>query len=162
MSIAINKTILRGGLILYQSKEGYRFTEDAVSVSSFCDAKGKETVLDLGCGNGIILLLLYAVEKDLSLFGIELREEAYNLALLNMKENGINAEIIRGDAMKASAYFKRNRFDHIVANPPYFPVNRCRLPQKQEIAAAKTELYWSAETMFREAFTLLKAKERYL
>ena len=158
MTAAVNKTVLRDGLFLYQSEEGYRFTEDALRVAAFCAVREKEKVLDLGCGNGIILLLLYAEEKELSLCGIELREEAYRLAVLNMKENGVDAEIIKGDAMNASAFFKPESFDRVVVNPPYFPVDRCRLPQNPEIAAAKTELYWSAEAMFREAFALLKAK----
>lgn len=158
MTVAADKTTLRDGLFLYQAKAGYRFTEDALCVAAFSNAHGKEKVLDFGCGNGIILLLLYAEAKDLSLYGIELREEAYELALLNMKENSVHAGIIKGDAMKASAYFEHESFDRVVVNPPYFPVDRCRLPQNPEIAAAKTELYWSNEKMFREAFTLLKAE----
>lgn len=84
-------------------------------------------VLDLGTGTGAIALAL-AVERPLwSVMGVDRVAEAVTLAQQNAKRNQIhNARFI------TSFWFtslKQQRFDLIVSNPPYIPVDDRHLRQ---------------------------------
>ena len=110
----------------------------------------------MGCGSGVIPLLLLGREPSLAVCGIEMMRSPYELAKENIRENGVKAEIIRGDAMKAASLLGEGIFDLILSNPPYYPVESCRLPRNEEIAAAKAEICWDQKTMMEQAFSLLK------
>jgi len=145
-----------GGFRLKQPKKGYRFSLDAPLLGALVPLEHTKTVLDLGCGSGVLPLLLLGRNPALRVTGMEIRETPYALALENAKANGIDAEWILGDAMKAAELLKDRSFDLILSNPPYYPVDACRPPQNEDIAAAKTERYWDQKTMFQQAFDLLK------
>ena len=53
----------RNGYRIIQNPERFCFGMDAVLLSSFAKAKSGERVLDLGCGNGIIPILMEAKTK---------------------------------------------------------------------------------------------------
>lgn len=150
-----------GGFRLLQPKKGYRFAVDAPLLAAMVPLAEGMSVLDLGCGSGVLPLLLLGREPSLKVSGIELRQKAFELAVRNMKENRAEVSVVLGDAMKAGAYFSPSSFDLIVSNPPYYPVGSCRLPKDEEIAAAKTELYWDPKIMMEQAFSLLKDEGRF-
>ena len=50
----------RNGYGIIQNPERFCFGMDAVLLSSFAKAKSGERVLDLGCGNGIVPILMEA------------------------------------------------------------------------------------------------------
>lgn len=83
------------------------------------DLKGNEKMLDLFCGCGSIgLYLAGRVEQVL---GVELNEEAIELAKLNAALNSIeNAEFMAGDARRLLVDLLEDghRFDLIVTDPP--------------------------------------------
>lgn len=145
-----------GGFRLLQPKEGYRFSVDAVLLAAFPSFSPGETVLDMGCGSGVLPLLMLGREPSLKVSAVELMDKAYALAVENRRCNGVSFDLFHGDAMKATELFPEGFFDHIVSNPPYYPVGRCRLPRDPDIAAAKTELYWDQKTMLEQAFLLSK------
>ena len=150
-----------GGFRLLQPKKGYRFAVDAPLLAAMVPLAEGMSVLDLGCGSGVLPLLLLGREPSLKVSGIELRQKAFELAVRNMKENRAEVSVVLGDAMKAGEYFPPSSFDLIVSNPPYYPVGSCRLPKDEEIAAAKTELYWDPKIMMEQAFSLLKEEGRF-
>ena len=145
-----------GGFRLKQPKKGYRFSLDAPLLGALVPLEHTKTVLDLGCVSGVLPLLLLGRNPDLRVTGMEIRETPFALALENAKANGIDAEWILGDAMKAAELLKDRSFDLILSNPPYYPVDACRPPQNEDITAAKTERYWDQKTMLEQAYTLLK------
>ena len=49
--------ILNGRLQVFQNKKGYRFTLDSILLAHFVSLKPRARVIDLGCGNGIIVLI---------------------------------------------------------------------------------------------------------
>lgn len=150
-----------GGFRLYQPKKGYRFSMDAPLLAALVPLGPRMTVLDFGCGSGVLPLLLLGREPSLQVSGIELRQRAFELAKKNMMANRVAVSLVHGDAMKADAYFPAASFDLIVSNPPYYPVGSGRLPQNEEVAAAKTELFWQPKVMMEQAFSLLKEDGRF-
>ena len=150
-----------GGFRLFQPKKGYRFSLDAPVLAALAPVTPGMSVLDLGCGGGVLSLLLLGQEPSLKVSGIELRQKAFDLAVRNMEYNRVDVRLVRGDAMKAASYFTPGSFDLILSNPPFYSADQCRLPKDEEVAAAKTELYWSQGIMMKQVFSLLKEGGRF-
>jgi tRNA1Val (adenine37-N6)-methyltransferase len=111
---------LCGRLHLWQPLKGYRAATDPVLLAAACPARPGETVLDLGCGVGAAALCLGHRVPSLTLFGLELQEDYAALARRNATENGIPFQVETGDLAAMPASLKHS-FDHVIANPPYYP-----------------------------------------
>jgi tRNA1(Val) A37 N6-methylase TrmN6 len=74
-------------------------------------------ILDVGCGCGILGLLLKRDFPSIKLSAIDIQEEHVFLTLKNVQENALNANIILGDFAK---YKFGDKFDFIVSNPPFY------------------------------------------
>lgn len=148
-------TTLNNGYKLIQKKDGFRFSVDAVILSDFFSPTKKGKILDIGCGNGIIPILLYSKGKGEDITGVEIQEENCELALKNVKLNNLEEYIkIENDDVKE--YSKGNTFDYIISNPPYMEVDG----KKQNILSCKSiarhELTLNLYDLIRNAKRLLK------
>lgn len=148
-------TTLNNGYKLIQKKDGFRFSVDAVILSDFFSPTRKGKILDIGCGNGIIPILLYSKGKGEDITGVEIQEENCELALKNVKLNNLEDYIkIENDDVKE--YPKGNTFDYIISNPPYMEVDG----KKQNILSCKSiarhELTLNLYDLIRNAKRLLK------
>lgn len=148
-------TMLNNGYKLIQKKDGFRFSVDAVILSDFFSPTKKGKILDIGCGNGIIPILLYSKGKGEEITGVEIQEENCELALKNVKLNNLEEYIkIENDDVKE--YPKGNTFDYIISNPPYMEVDG----KKQNILSCKSiarhELTLNLYDLIRNAKRLLK------
>lgn len=148
--------LLVNGYHLLQKRDGYRFSLDAVLLASFPTLKAGERVLDLGCGSGVLPLLLLGRERELRITGLELLADVCALARRNMAENQADVNVVCGDMRECGDYFEAHSFDLIVTNPPFYPGPCCRPPQNGEIAIAKTERCWDQERLMAMAAKLLK------
>ncbi len=71
------------------------------------------TVLDLGCGYGVIGIVLQKIyQAAVTMSDINMR--ALTLAQLNAEKNGVRVEIIKSDGFTSI----ESLYDHIVVNPP--------------------------------------------
>ena len=123
-------------LLIKQHPEMFRMNTDSKLLGQFMKVKKSDTVLDLGCNNGV--LMMYAsLHKPKHLYGVDLFEEALNLAKENLEANGItNFDLIQGDATEV----KLPSVDVIVCNPPYFKtVDEHRKNDNPYRAAARHE-----------------------
>ena len=111
---------LCGKLHLWQPLAGYRAATDAVLLAAACPAEAGQSVLDLGCGVGAASLCLAARVPDLRLAGLELQPEYADLARRNALENGFEMQVETGDLAAMPRSLRRD-FDHVIANPPYYP-----------------------------------------
>lgn len=111
---------LCGRLHLWQPEKGYRAANDAVLLAAACPATTGQSVLDLGCGAGAASLCLAARVPGLMQAGLELQEDYADLARRNAAENGIALEVVTGD-LEAMPLDLRRGFDHVIANPPFYP-----------------------------------------
>ncbi|CAM4262979.1 tRNA1(Val) (adenine(37)-N6)-methyltransferase [Palleronia rufa] len=111
---------LGGRLILEQPARGYRAGIDPVLLAASVPATPGQSVLELGCGVGAALFCLGARVGGLDLTGLELQGGPAELARRNARTNGIAADIRCGDLARMPAALRQRRFDHVIANPPYF------------------------------------------
>ena len=95
---------------------------DSFLLSSLPRLKAGMQVLDLGCGSGLLGLLLLRRCPQISVTGIELDAHAAVLGLRNAEENQLSHRLTfrQGDLRDASA-IQANAFDLVICNPPYFP-----------------------------------------
>lgn len=144
-------------LPLWQRKDMFCMNTDTVLLGEQMVVKSGESVLDLGCNNGA--LLLYASRfSPASLTGVDLFPEALALAEENMQINGLEAELICADL----AEFRHLPFDVIVCNPPYFKTpDTDSINKNSFLAAARHEASCTLETLFAAGGHLLKDKGRF-
>ena len=111
---------LCGRLQLWQPLKGYRAATDPVLLAAACPAKPGDSVLDLGCGAGAAALCLAHRVPGLLLYGIELQAAYADLARRNAAHNGVQFHVETGDLIRMPTALKLG-FDHVIANPPYYP-----------------------------------------
>lgn len=129
---------LMGRLRLLQPARGYRAATDPVLLAAACPAKAGESVLDLGCGAGAAALCLATRVPGLALAGLELQPEYADLARRNATRNGIAMQVECGDITAIPATLRRG-FDHVIANPPYYPAAGSPSPVKLRDTALRAD-----------------------
>ncbi len=134
---------LCGKLRLWQPKSGYRAATDPVLLAAACRAVAGESVLDLGCGAGAASLCLGWRVPGLRLAGLEVQPSYAELARVNAQRNGIDLEVVVGDLADMPAALRRP-FDHVIANPPYYPRGGSASPQPGRDTALRAEVPVSA------------------
>jgi tRNA1(Val) A37 N6-methylase TrmN6 len=112
---------LGGRLVLRQPRHGYRAATDPVFLAAACPAKAGETVLELGCGVGAASLCLAVRVPGLRLTGVERQAEYAALARENAVRAGADLTVIEADLTALPSDLRQVSFDHVIANPPYFP-----------------------------------------
>lgn len=94
--------------------QGSLFLCEAVLVH--CGAKAFEKVLDLGCGNGLISLVLAKTFTSSEFIATDNNITATTLCELNFANNNVKGSVILGDCADTS---ESKQFDLIVSNPPF-------------------------------------------
>lgn len=130
---------LCGRLRLWQPAKGYRAATDAVLLAAACPAEPGETVLDLGCGAGAASLCLAARVPGVVLSGLELQSDYADLARRNAARNGIAMEVVEGDVAHLPRALRRD-FDHVIANPPWYPAGGTPSPHRPRATALQVSL----------------------
>ena len=117
--------LLNKNLKIIQRSDYFNFSIDSLLISEFVNIqKNTKKILDLGTGNAAIPLFL-SKKTSARIYGIEIQEISYNLALKNININNLNDQIyIIYDNMKNYLkYFNKGFFDIIISNPPFFKIN---------------------------------------
>lgn len=150
--------ILEGSLRVFQTKCGYRFSLDAVLLAHFVSVKARAHIVDLGCGNGIIILILAKRFPKASCAGLEIQEGLAALSKKNSQINGLEnrVEIFSGDARTIKEIFPTCSFDSVIFNPPYRKLNSGRVNPHPEKAVARHEIKGSLKDFLAAAKYLLK------
>ena len=143
---------------------GYRFVyddalfrpgTDTFLLSSHPRLKPRMRVCDLGCGTGLLGLLLLQRQPDLQLTGIDLQPAAIRLAELAASENALAGRLrfVCGDLR--DPVLPSNSFDLVVCNPPYYPVGSGKTASRQPLRTARSEESCTLEELCRAAARLL-------
>lgn len=112
---------LGGKLILRQPAKGYRAGIDPVLLAACVPAMAGQKVLELGCGVGTALFCLGARVAGLDLFGVDVQADYAELARRNAKANALEAQVFTGSLADLPDALRHQSFEHVLANPPYFP-----------------------------------------
>lgn len=108
-------------LRLIQREKGLTFGTDAYLLSCFCRPQKNAHAADLGCGTGVISLLLAAREKYARICGVEAQQQFASLAERNVALNGFSdtVSVLFRDVRTLSPADLGGELDVIVSNPPY-------------------------------------------
>ena len=131
-----------GGLRIIQSMRGFRHSMDAILLAQFAAPRPTDRVLDLGCGNGAIALLLAHRHPALRVVGLEMQPALASRALRGARLNGLHdrVEIVEGDLRRVETLLPPAGFDLVLCNPPYREIGRGRLNHDPETRQAKHEM----------------------
>jgi tRNA1(Val) A37 N6-methylase TrmN6 len=110
---------LGGALQVWQPANGYRAGVDPVLLAASVPASAT-TVLELGAGVGVASLCLARRVAHAQISALELQPDYAALAQRNARENGLPITVYQGDLVHMPAPLRQARFDHVIANPPYF------------------------------------------
>ncbi len=76
-------------------------------------------VLDIGTGSGCIAIALKKAHPEWQVTGIDISEEAIEVAKENAKRNGVEVEFLVADIFNLQSPISNLQYDIIVSNPPY-------------------------------------------
>ena len=109
------------GLRLIQRPGTFRFGTDSVLLADFASPKRGERIVDLGCGNGAIALLLAGHRPDAAIEAVELQAELADMAERSVRLNGLEdrVRVYCMDMRVAWREIGRERCSLVVCNPPY-------------------------------------------
>jgi tRNA1Val (adenine37-N6)-methyltransferase len=151
-------TILDGHLRVFQKKKGYRFSLDSILLAYFVSLKPRTCAIDLGCGSGILLLILAKRCPHVNYTGLEIQENLALLAQKNTQLNGLDSciKVLLGDAKKIKDVVSTHSFDTVIFNPPYRKLKSGRINPELEKAIARHEIKGSLKIFLQAAQYLLK------
>ena len=107
---------------IVQDTDGFKFSLDSVLLANFVTLNKRiNNVMDIGCGNGIISILL-SMRTNAKIIGVEIQNESYLNSLESIKINNLNSQITvyNEDIKKFYKSLESDSFDVVVCNPPYF------------------------------------------
>ena len=131
-----------GRLVVCQHRNGYRFSIDAALLAAFVEMRPGARVVDLGCGCGIIALLLAYRFPASRVVGVEVQPALAALARDNAVRNGMGERmtVLEKDLRRVQRRHCGGEVDSVVANPPFRPAGSGRVNPDAERACARHEI----------------------
>ena len=115
--------LLNRRVLLEQPAEGYRVAVDTVFLAAAVPALAGDRIMDLGCGVGGAMLALACRVAGVKGVGIDIQPELIDLCRRNIGRN-IFASGLEAYVGNATSLFARDKFDHVLMNPPYHEESR--------------------------------------
>jgi tRNA1(Val) A37 N6-methylase TrmN6 len=133
-------TLWPGGPRFLKSGDGFALSTDSVLLAHFAADLRAGTIIDLGCGAGVLTVLLQLSHPSALVHGIELQPAAAALCRRNLAENALpDGGILTGDLREHRTLLKAGAYDLVVSNPPYFAADSGYTAPDPARAAARDE-----------------------
>jgi len=147
---------------LSQPEKGYRFSIDPFILADHVELSSNKRIIDIGCGCGVISLILATQAHDLKITGIEIQEELFLCTKKNILKNKLEkiVDVIQGDIKTIQPKDINGKADIIVSNPPYKKKGSGRLNPDSQKAIARHEITLDIDMLFKCSSRLLKKKGR--
>lgn len=126
---------------LRQPARGYRAGSDAVLLAAAVPARAGQRVLDVGAGAGAVSLCLAWRCAEVEVVGLERSADMAALAAENTVANGLDGRVstICGDVADPPEAVRRDRFDHVMTNPPFYEADAGTMSPERLKADAHAE-----------------------
>ncbi|MDO4174274.1 MAG: methyltransferase [Eubacteriales bacterium] len=149
---------LWGGFALIQDDRFFKLGQDSMLLSAFAAPPSRAKIMDLGCGNGALGVLLCARHAGVTVTGLEIQPEVAALAQENVELNGLQQRmtVIQGDLKQHKGLFATGSFDYVVCNPPYFSQNSGFSAKGHNRLTARQEAECNAADAIQAAAYLVK------
>lgn len=157
----INDLLGYKNLNIVQDTQMFSFSLDSVLLPNFITLNKKvEKILDIGCGNGPIPLIL-STKTNAKIIGVEIQHEVAALANESVKLNNLNnqIQIINDDINNLVKNLETEMFDVITCNPPFFKaLETSNFNQSDYKTIARHEVNLTIEQVIKISRKLLKNK----
>ncbi len=141
-------------MYLYQPTSGYCYNSDSIFLYDFVSRfHPRGTLLDVGCGVGIISLLL-SRDFDIQTSIIDKQASMLNYALHNYALNALEVKSYLGDFTKHET---SDRYDYIISNPPFYDSN-VQQSENTHLNIARYAHHLPVEGFMKRVKTLLKPR----
>jgi len=136
--------------VLYQSPEGYCYNSDSIFLFSFATRFNiKGNVLDIGCGVGVLTVLLASKFKA-CFTAVEKQEDMFKYASKNFDINNISVDLYN---ISFQEFKTDKKFDFIISNPPFYKVDRHQ-SKNSSINIARYEHHLPLKELIKKSSTL--------
>ena len=128
------------GLLIEQPDNLYKLSGDAVALGNFVTCKPSDNVIDVGCGTGVLTLLIAFQNRPHQIISVDINANAVkqlekNLAINQDKLSATHFIPMHADARQLHNIINANSADVIVCNPPYFTTGK--KSQNQNVSQAR-------------------------
>ena len=145
-------------MFLYQPTKGYAYNSDSIFLYDFIGSfKPKGELLDVGCGVGIISLLLTR-DFNIKTSIIDKQEGMLSYARHNFSINNLDAQSYLGDFLEFEV---EDRFDFIVSNPPFYNENVTQ-SDNAHLNIARYAQHLPIDSFIKKVKNLLKPRGRFI
>ena len=157
-------TFFNGRLQVRQSRNGYRFSIDAVLLAYYARPRPGDAVLDLGTGCGIIPLIIAYRHPDIRSYGIELQTELAHAAAENVRANHMTDRItiMAGDMKTLTPGATGGLMDLVTSNPPYRKSGSGRINPDSQRAVARHEIHIDLDAVVGTAARMLRVGGKFV
>ncbi len=145
-------------MFLYQPTKGYIYNSDSIFLYDFISSfRPKGELLDVGCGVGIISLLL---TRDFNIKSsiIDKQKNMLQYAKYNYKINSLDVDSYLGDFIDIDI---RKRFDFVVSNPPFYSSSVTQ-SRNMELNIARYAHHLPIEKFIKKVKNILKPRGRFI
>ncbi|EGK8091204.1 methyltransferase [Campylobacter lari] len=140
-------------LKLFQYSKGYRYNNDSLLLFDFLSKNNlKGNILDIGCGCGILGLLIKQKFPNSNVYLLDIQEQNIKLSYKNAKENKLKIQGICEDFLNYKSDIK---FDFLISNPPFYKKNTQK-SQDLHLCISRYQEFMPLEKMFAKINTLIK------
>lgn len=144
---------------IYQDTDCFSFSLDSIMLANFATIRLKDnSIVDLGCGNGVIPLIL-SLRTTKKIVGVELQNKLADMAVRSVKYNNLEdyIEIINMNMKDFVTSETIESFDLVTCNPPYFKVNvKNYFNESKEKLIARHEVEINLSDLFYVVKKILK------
>ncbi|WP_342252597.1 tRNA1(Val) (adenine(37)-N6)-methyltransferase [Spiroplasma endosymbiont of Amphibalanus improvisus] len=149
-------------LKLFQRTDMFNYSIESILLPEFLDLKKNNSnlnIIDIGTNNGVIPLILSEKTKA-KITGIEIQQEASELAKENILINNLEKQIqIKNISIQEFSKLNQ-KFDIVICNPPFFKVHDLRRVTKKSefIKNARHEFLLTLETLIINVRKIIENK----
>lgn len=155
-------TLKGGALKLIQHRRGYRFSVDPVLLANFVSVAEGDRIVDLGCGGGIIAMLMARWTAAKEIVGVEIQPAQVERAQRNVVLNELTGRVtICHCDLRELTEHNYGLFDRVVSNPPFRAPETGqrssgdeRAHSRHELAGGLTDFLKTGSALLRQGGTL--------
>ncbi|MCM1404296.1 MAG: methyltransferase [Prevotella sp.] len=117
------------GLLIEQPDDLYKLSSDAIALGNFVRCQSNDIVIDVGCGTGVLTLLIAFNYQPREIICVDINATAVNQLRKNLvinqdKLTATNFTPLHADARQLHKILTNKVADVIVCNPPYFTTGK--------------------------------------
>ena len=147
------KKLWSGGPV-YKDDPVFKITTDSVLLAAFASRDNIEHCMDLGCGGGLLSVILHARCPEAVYDSVDIRQDAVDVCVENYDANQLLGDVYCGDVRQYRAMYGPGSYDLVVCNPPYY-YNSKPSPDEEK-ATARNGVLAPAQFTSAAAFLLRK------